>query len=92
MVAVAALASGCFGYNQSSKRWAYVGDTVLVLGGGGLIAGDLLTQEDCMPMPLAPCAYEAPISGALVAGAVLVVAGVVGMVVNATRANVKTSR
>ena len=34
----AALTAGCLGYNPSAKRWAYVGDTILVVGGGGVIA------------------------------------------------------
>jgi ABC-type Mn2+/Zn2+ transport system permease subunit len=89
---LAGVASGCFGYNRSAKRWAYAGDTVLIVGGGGAIAGDLLTREACMPTPSVPCSYEAPVSGVLVAGAVLVVAGLVGMIVNATRPTVKTSR
>ena len=91
-LATAALVTGCFGYNTSAKRWAYVGDTVLVLGGGGVIAGELLTSSECMPTPERPCGYAPPISGALLAGAVLVAAGVVGMIFNATRPNVKTSR
>ncbi|MDX2090236.1 MAG: hypothetical protein SFX73_20420 [Kofleriaceae bacterium] len=92
---MAALLTGCFGYNKSAKRWAYVGDTVLFLGGGGIIAGDLATRESgpCMPVtPNTPCAYEAPLTGALVAGAVLAAAGLFGYVFNATRPTVKTSR
>ena len=85
--------SGCFGYNKSAKRWAYVGDSVLILGGGGAIAGDVLTKSEPAPcMTGRMCPYESPISGALVAGAMLVTAGIVGIVVNATRPNVKTSR
>lgn len=91
--ALLALGSGCFGYNKSAKRWAYVGDTVLVLGGGGAITTAVLTEpEPCMPGPTAPCSYEAPVSGALIAGAVLVAAGVFGYVFNATRPTVNTSR
>jgi len=85
--------AGCFGYNKSAKRWAYTGDTVLILGGGGAIAGAVLTKDE--PAPCTPgtmCPYESPVSGAMVVGAVLVVAGIVGIVVNATRPNVKTSR
>ncbi|HVK89707.1 MAG TPA: hypothetical protein VM513_36545 [Kofleriaceae bacterium] len=95
VLVAATLLSGCFGYNKSAKRWAYVGDTVLVLGGGGVIAGDVLTRDSgpCMPVtPNTPCAYEAPLTGAIVAGAVLAAAGVFGYVFNATRPNVKTSR
>jgi hypothetical protein len=38
------------------------------------------------------CSYRSSISGALVAGAVLAAAGVFGILFNATRDNVKTSR
>ncbi len=85
--------TGCFGYNKSAKRWAYVGDTVLILGGGGAIAADVLTKDEPAPcMPGTMCPYESPISGAMIAGAMLVTAGLVGILVNATRPNVKTSR
>jgi hypothetical protein len=88
-----ALASGCFGYNKSAKRWAYVGDTILMLGGGGAIAADVLTKgKPCMETTTMKCDYEPPLSGALIAGAVLVAAGVFGIIFNATRDNVKTSR
>jgi hypothetical protein len=86
-----ALCTGCFGYNKSAKRWAYAGDSVLIVGGGAAIAGDLLTRPG-------PCMgdgcprYTPPFSGALVAGAVLVTAGLVGIILNATRDTVKTSR
>jgi hypothetical protein len=93
LLATVALVSGCFGYNKSAKRWSYVGDTVLILGGGGVIALDLTTRaEPCMSGPGMPCPYEAPVTGTLVAGAVLVAAGVFGMIFNATRPNVKSSR
>jgi hypothetical protein len=85
-------ATGCFGYNRSAKRWAYVGDSVLVLGGGGTIAADVLTRAEPPPCPGAACRYEAPVSGAMLAGAMLVTAGLVGFVLNATRPNMKTSR
>lgn len=85
--------TGCFGYNKSAKRWAYAGDTVLILGGGGAIAGDVLTKSEPEPcMTGRMCPYESKISGAMVAGAMLVTAGIIGIVVNATRPNVKTSR
>jgi hypothetical protein len=93
VVALASCLTGCFGYNPSAKRWAYVGDTVLMVGGGGAIAADVLTKDDPAPcMPGVMCPYESPVSGAMVAGAMLVTAGLVGMIVNATRPNVKTSR
>lgn len=93
LMACALLLGGCFAYNKSGKRWAYVGDTVLVLGGGGIIAADLLTEEKaCMETATMKCGYEPPFSGALVAGAVLVASGIFGYIFNATRDNVKTSR
>lgn len=89
-------ASGCFGYNRSAKRWAYAGNTVLIVGGGGLIAGDLLLggpDEPSMNVPSTGAdLYEPPVSGVLVAGIVLATAGLVGILFNATRPDVKTSR
>jgi len=84
--------TGCFGYNRSAKRWAYVGDTVLILGGGGAISADFLTGTEPPPCMGRACPYESPVSGAIVAGTVLVTAGIIGIVINATRPNVKTSR
>ena len=86
-----ALCAGCFGYNRSAKRWAYAGDTVLIVGGGGAIAADLLTRPESCTGVNCP-RYTAPVGGALVVGAMLVTAGVLGMILNATRDNVKTSR
>ena len=90
LVACIALFTGCFGYNSSAKGWAYVGDTVLILGGGAAIAGDQLTKPP--PCTGAGCPTYTPINGALIAGAVLAAAGVFGIIFNATRAEVKTSR
>lgn len=84
--------TGCFGYNRSAKRWSYVGDTVLILGGGGAIAADLLTKTDEPPCMGRACPYESPFSGTLLVGAMLVTAGIVGIIVNATRPIVKSSR
>ena len=84
---------GCFGYNPSAKRWAYVGDTVLMLGGGAAIAGDVLTKQEVeMPCLNNSCPYIPPFGGAMVAGVVLATAGLVGIAINATRPTVKTSR
>jgi hypothetical protein len=86
---VALLATGCFGYNPSAKKWAYVGNAVLIAGGGAAIGGSLATRPGpCM----AQGCYNEPLDGMLVAGALLVAAGVIGIVVNATRDEVKTSR
>jgi len=93
VVVLATAGTGCFGYNKSAKGWAYAGDTVLIVGGGGAIAGGILTKDDPAPcMPNVMCPYDSPIPGLAVAGAILVMGGIVGMIVNATRPNVKTSR
>jgi hypothetical protein len=85
-----ALLGGCFGYNRSAKGWSYAGDTVLILAGGAVIAVDQTSKSE--PCTGDNCQYKSPISGALVAGVVLAAAGLFGIVFNATRENVKTSR
>lgn len=98
LVALVACLSGCFGYNKSAKRWAYAGNTVLMLGGGGVIAADILTKDSSAPVMPANSTdpqqdkYKQPLSGGIVVGAVLVAAGLFGIIFNATRPNVKTSR
>ena len=82
--------AGCFGYNPSAKRWAYVGDTVLIVGGGTAIALDVTSKDE--PCTGDNCPYKSPIHGALIVGVVLVAAGLVGILFNVTRENVKTSR
>ena len=90
LVAAVALASGCFGYSSGAKKWSYVGDTVLILGGGGAIAGDLLTHEPCEGVN---CELDLPFGGGTVAGVFLVTAGLVGIILTATRdAPPKSSR
>lgn len=91
LVVCLALLSSCWGYNSSAKRWSYVGDAILFLGGGGAIAYDLTNNkpEACTGKN---CPYESPIRGGLIAGAILVSAGVFGAIFNATRPEVKTSR
>lgn len=90
LFAAVSLLTGCFGYNKPAKRWAYVGNTVLILGGGGAIALDLTSSEEtCVGDN---CPYVPPFTGALVAGVVLATAGLIGILVNATRTEVKTSR
>jgi hypothetical protein len=91
LVLCASLATGCFGYNSSSKGWAYAGNTVLLLGGAGAIAGDEHTTDE--PCTGTGCTeYDPPFGGAMVAGILLVTAGIVGMVINATRPTVKSTR
>src|SRR5215475_991577 len=94
LFATITLVSGCFGYNQSAKRWAYVGDAVLIAGGGATIALDV-TNKDAPCMPDANnngCSYQSSIHGALIAGVILAAAGAFGILFNATRDDVKTSR
>jgi hypothetical protein len=93
LVTVVAFATGCFGYNRSAKRWAYVGDTVLILGGGGAIAADL-TAAKAEPSNIMTAAetYDPPFSGVLLVGSMLVAAGLFGIIFNATRPIVKTTR
>jgi hypothetical protein len=85
-----ALLAGCFGYSKPAKRWAYVGNGALILGGGGAIALDVTSKEE--PCMGDNCPYKPSIHGAMVAGVVLVTAGLVGILFNVTRDNVKTSR
>lgn len=89
-MALVALLSGCFGYNSSAKGWAYVGDSILIAGGGAAIGLTVTDKADCKTTG-ASC-YNAPVNGATVAGAMLVAAGVIGIIYNATRAEVKTTR
>lgn len=91
VVTCIALLAGCFGYNSSAKKWAYVGDTVLILGGGAAIGADLATRPGPCTGPSCPV-YTSKIDGGMVAGVLLVSAGLVGILFNATRTNVKTSR
>lgn len=90
---LSACLGGCFGYNTSAKRWSYVGDTLLVLGGGATIALDVTDKPaDCMESPTVHCQYHSSIGGLMVTGVVLVGAGLFGMIFNATRPNVRSSR
>ena len=84
------LLAGCFGYNSSAKKWAYVGDSILIAGGGAAIGLGVTDKTDCMTTGVS--CYSSPLGGATVAGAMLVTAGLVGIIYNATRAEVKTSR
>ena len=93
LITLVAFTSGCFGYNRSAKRWAYVGDTVLILGGGGVIALDVTADKPDQGMTMtAAKPYDPPFSGVMLAGAMMVAAGLFGIIFNATRPIVKTSR
>lgn len=88
---VITMSTGCFGYNRSAKRTAYFGDALLLVGGSATVAAELLLGGDDCEGPT--CMEElSPITGPLVAGSVLITAGIVGLVLNLTRPNVKTSR
>ncbi len=92
MLVASLLSTGCFGYNRSAKRIAYVGDATLMVAGGGALAAELLLkeEEDCQG---AGCVESlSPVTGPLVLGTMLVTAGLVGIIFNATRPIVKTSR
>ncbi len=86
--------TGCIGYSRPAKRWSYVGNTVLVAGGGTMITLDVISASgsECMANGPRPCPYEPPVGGQLVAGAVLVAAGVIGYVLTATRPTARSSR
>ena len=90
--------TGCFGYNSSSKGWAYAGNAVLMVGGAAAITADVLTHDrmECPPNPPPGSAYCSdfglPFGGAMVAGTLLLTAGIVGIIINATRPTVKSSR
>ncbi|HET9626885.1 MAG TPA: hypothetical protein VFP84_36245 [Kofleriaceae bacterium] len=93
-ITLIAFLSGCFGYNKSAKRWAYVGDAILLVGGGTAIAIDVTQKETpCKPDEMGNgCTFQPSVHGALIAGVVLAAAGLFGILFNATRDDVKTSR
>ncbi len=85
-----ALLSGCFGYNSSAKKWSYLADSVLLVAGGAAIGVD--QAEKPAACTGTDCPYQSPIRGGMIAGIVLASAGLFGIIFNATRTNVKTSR
>jgi hypothetical protein len=93
LVTALALVAGCFGYTRGAKNWSYVGDTVLLLGGGGAIASDRINKPAaCMGTPGIDCpSYTSPVSGMMIAGVVLVASGLFGILFNATRPLSKSS-
>src|SRR6476469_7799414 len=92
LLAILALLPGCFGYNSGAKKWSYVGNTVLIVGGGGAIAGDILRSPEPCPTESMNGCYNPKVGGGMVAGVMLVTAGLIGIVINATRPNLKSSR
>jgi hypothetical protein len=90
IAAIVALAcGGCFGYTRGAKGWSYVGDAVLIAGGGAAIALDETQTSTCEGMGCPK--YTAPVSGGIVAGTVLITAGIVGILLNATRPKAKSA-
>ena len=45
LVLCVALLAGCFAYNPSGKKWAYVGDVILIAGGGAAAAIDITQNK-----------------------------------------------
>ena len=90
LLCLALLATGCFGYNKSAKRWSYVGDPCSCSrGGGGAIAADLLTKKPaCMETATLKCDVPAAgLAARMVAGrAARSAAGLCSAIIfNATR-------
>ena len=77
LVLCVALLGGCFGYNGSAKRWAYVGDVILIAGGGAAMALDQTNKPAACEG--SSCPYQSPIRGGMVAGALLVGAVIGGI-------------
>ena len=89
MIAISWGSSGCFGYTRGAKAWSYVGD-VLLIGAGGAAGGlDRWAQPEGVGMGCQP--YKPPFSGGVAIGAVAVAAGLVGIVLNATRRTAKSA-
>lgn len=89
LVVCAALVAGCFGYNSSAKKWSYVGNTVLIAGGAAAITADRTSSTEPCTSTTGACPYNPPISGAMVAGVLLVVAGIAGIIYTVTRPTVR---
>ena len=64
LIASLGLLAGCFGYTPSARRWAYVGNTVLIAGGGATIALDVVNKDaPCMPDAMNNgCSYRSPMT------------------------------
>ncbi|CAN5121966.1 hypothetical protein BH11MYX1_BH11MYX1_12370 [soil metagenome] len=84
------LLAGCVGYNGSAKKWAYFGDVILLAGGGAALAVDQTNKPAACEG--SSCPYQSPVRGGTVAGALLIGAGLLGVLFTATRDTVKTSR
>ena len=65
---------------------------MLILGGGAAITAGALDKEPPTQVMTGDKPYDSPFNGAMVAVVVLATAGLVGIVFNATRPTVETSR
>jgi hypothetical protein len=83
VLATAVPSAGCFGYTRGAKAWSYVGNTLLVAAGGVAIGLDPKAHAECENSGCP--SYTPPLSTGIVAGAVAIGAGLVGIVLNATR-------
>ena len=84
--------SGCVGYSRSAKHWAYLGNSTLLAAGGGAMALGILTYDTSCPTNAggssstnACVSPVGPVSGITIAGAALLIGGIVGIVLTATR-------
>lgn len=87
-----ATTSGCVGYSRSAKHWAYLGNSTLLAAGGGAMALGILTYDTSCPTNAGgssssnACVTQVgPVSGITIAGAALLIGGIVGIVLTATR-------
>lgn len=92
MLATTVSATGCIGYSRSAKRWAYVGNSTLIASGAGALTLGILTYDTSCPTNAGgssstnSCVTQVgPVSGISVVGAMLLVGGIVGIVLTATR-------
>jgi hypothetical protein len=83
-----AMLTGCWGYTSSSKKWAYVGDALLIAGGGAALAYGV--EDKPTACSGNGCDYHSEIRGGEVIGVALIAAGLFGIVFNATRDTVKS--
>ncbi|MBP9087466.1 MAG: hypothetical protein KBG15_15185 [Kofleriaceae bacterium] len=80
------------GYSRSAKRWAYLGNSTLIAGGGGAMALGILTYDTSCPSDTGgssstnACVTQVgPVSGITIAGTALLIGGIVAIVLTATR-------
>ena len=82
-----AMLTGCWGYTSSSKKWADVGDSLLLVGGAGALAYGV--EDKPAACTGDGCEYHSSIRGGEVVGVALLAAGLFGLLFNITRETVK---